>query len=241
MHCKEARVPWANQNGLKGDQSRNVAITIRGLGREPSHPLRELPTSSDLEECGLCAIPGGDPFNPYNECWGYFHPKHTNAKIVEKHLNPVILVLIRKLSLSTLRWVPICQGFSHFSGFLHHLAYKNLWDLALWMEVALLALEGLILVQFQCRWPLSIRDPKNQWVNVWSGKIREMAWGLRLDTLAPALWDNLAWTAGDWGVRKYSLSQQGVWASFGHPNLLNHPLGHPKHLGSNFLKCHFQA
>ena len=31
-----------------------------------------------------------------------------------------MLVFIRKLSLSTLIWVPICQGFSHFSGFLHH-------------------------------------------------------------------------------------------------------------------------
>ena len=54
------------------------------------------------------------------KCWGYFHPKHKNPKIFENHLNPVVLVFIGKLSLSTLRKVPICQGFSHFSGFLHH-------------------------------------------------------------------------------------------------------------------------
>ena len=43
--------------------------------------------------------------------------QHKNSKIFENHLNPVILVLIWKLSLSTLRWVPICQRSSHFSGF----------------------------------------------------------------------------------------------------------------------------
>ena len=151
-----------------------------------------------------------------------------------------MLVLIRKLSLSTLRWVPICQGFSHFSGFLHHLAYTNLWGLALWMKVALLALEGLILVQFQCRWPLSIRDPKNQWVNVWSGKIRQMAWGLRLDTLAPALWDNLvAWAAGDGGFGRIVLASRASGRLLGTQTLKKHLSGHPKSLGSNFLKCHF--
>ena len=33
---------------------------------------------------------------------------------LEKHLNPVMLVFIGKISLSTFRWVPMCQGFSHF-------------------------------------------------------------------------------------------------------------------------------
>ena len=47
-------------------------------------------------------------------CWGYFHPKHKDAKIFEKHLNPVIVVFIGLLSLSIFRWVPIYQGFSHF-------------------------------------------------------------------------------------------------------------------------------
>ena len=51
------------------------------------------------------------------QCWGHFRPKHKDAKIFESHLNLVMFVLIVKLSLSTLRWVPICQGFSHFSVF----------------------------------------------------------------------------------------------------------------------------
>ena len=38
----------------------------------------------------------------------------------------VKLVFIGKLSLSTHRRVPICQGFSHFSGFLHHLVSAKL-------------------------------------------------------------------------------------------------------------------
>ena len=38
----------------------------------------------------------------------------------ENHLKPVKLVFIGKLSLSTLRWIPICQGFGHFLGLLHH-------------------------------------------------------------------------------------------------------------------------
>ena len=45
-----------------------------------------------------------------------FLPKE-DAKIFENHLNPVMLVFIGKLSPSTLRWVPISQGFSHFSVF----------------------------------------------------------------------------------------------------------------------------
>ena len=54
------------------------------------------------------------------QCWGYFRPKHYDAKIFEKHVNPVMLLFIGKLSMSTLRWVPTCQGCSHFKVFLHH-------------------------------------------------------------------------------------------------------------------------
>ena len=56
----------------------------------------------------------------------YIRPMHKNAKIFENHLNPVMLVFIWKLSLSTLRWVPICQGFGDFSGFLHHFVLMEL-------------------------------------------------------------------------------------------------------------------
>ena len=46
--------------------------------------------------------------------------------IIKNHLNPIILVFIWKLSLSTLRLVPICKGFSHFSAFFHHFMLTKL-------------------------------------------------------------------------------------------------------------------
>ena len=49
-----------------------------------------------------------------------------NAKIFENHLNPAILVFIGYLLLSTLRFVPTCPGFSHFSVFLHHFVLATL-------------------------------------------------------------------------------------------------------------------
>ena len=36
-----------------------------------------------------------------------------------------MLVFIGRLSLSTLKWVPMCQGFSHFSGILHHFVFSQ--------------------------------------------------------------------------------------------------------------------
>ena len=57
-------------------------------------------------------------FNPFN-AEAYFHPKHENTKIFENHVNPVIFVLIEKLSLSPVRWVPNCPGFNNFSGYLY--------------------------------------------------------------------------------------------------------------------------
>ena len=44
---------------------------------------------------------------------------HKNANTYEIHPNLVMWVFIGKLSLSTLRRVSMCQGFNHFSGFLH--------------------------------------------------------------------------------------------------------------------------
>ena len=51
---------------------------------------------------------------------------HKNAKIFEIHLNPVMMVFIGELLLRALRWIHICQGFSHFSGFLHHFVLAKL-------------------------------------------------------------------------------------------------------------------
>ena len=33
------------------------------------------------------------------QSWGHFHPKHKDAKIFEKHLNPIMLVFIKYSSL----------------------------------------------------------------------------------------------------------------------------------------------
>ena len=59
-------------------------------------------------------------------CWGYFRLMHKKANNNENHQNQVMWVLIWKHSLSTLRWVPICQGFSDFSGFLHYFILTKL-------------------------------------------------------------------------------------------------------------------
>ena len=61
-----------------------------------------------------------------------FNPSNAEAtfiqstRIFENHLNPVMLVFIGKLLLSTLRWVPICHGFGHFSGVLLHFVLAKL-------------------------------------------------------------------------------------------------------------------
>ena len=52
--------------------------------------------------------------------------KHKDAKIFVNHLNPVMLVFIGQLSLSTLRGVPICQRFQSFSALLHHFVLAKL-------------------------------------------------------------------------------------------------------------------
>ena len=58
---------------------------------------------------------------------GYVNPSNAEATFVQstwtksffENLNPIMLVFIWKLSMSALRWVPICQGSSLSSGFLH--------------------------------------------------------------------------------------------------------------------------
>ena len=80
------------------------------------------PANPDFLTCQIGMLylcRGGDTLTFWH--WGYLRPKHKDAKILENHLNPVMLVFIGKLLLSTLRWVPICRGFSDLSGFLHHL------------------------------------------------------------------------------------------------------------------------
>ena len=55
-----------------------------------------------------------------------FRPKYKNAKISENHRNPVMLVFIRKLSLSPLIWVPIYLGSCHFQLFFDHFVLTKL-------------------------------------------------------------------------------------------------------------------
>ena len=60
--------------------------------------------------------------------WSEVNPSNAEATFVQStkmktflnHLNLVMLVFIEELLRSTLRWVPTCQGFSHFSACLHH-------------------------------------------------------------------------------------------------------------------------
>ena len=65
----------------------------------------------------------------------------SKAQWCKKHLNPVVLVFIRKPSLCTLRWKPMCQGFSHFSGFqsffmfLHHFVLHKLGTRSIRVEL----------------------------------------------------------------------------------------------------------
>ena len=61
--------------------------------------------------------------------------KVQKRKIFEIHLNPVSLVFIEKLSLSTLRWVPICEGFADFSCFLHNFVLEYLATSSLRVKV----------------------------------------------------------------------------------------------------------
>ena len=56
---------------------------------------------------------------------------------------PCHVVFIGKLSLSTLRKIPKCQGFSHFSGFLHHFVLAKLATSSIRVDV----LKPLILSQ----------------------------------------------------------------------------------------------
>ena len=64
-------------------------------------------------------------FNPSNAEVTFVQSARTE-RFFENHLNHVVLVLIRKVLLSTLRWVPMCQGFGDFSCFLLHFVLAKL-------------------------------------------------------------------------------------------------------------------
>ena len=62
------------------------------------------------------------------QCWGY-SVQSAKKQDVWKPSKPCHVGIHWRalcLWLSTLRWVPLCQGFSHFSGFLHHFVFVKI-------------------------------------------------------------------------------------------------------------------
>ena len=76
------------------------------------HPFI-LMTTQALENCRECLKYHCILYHSF-QC--YIHPKQKDTNISGNHLNPVMLVFIAWIALTlTLRWVPMCQGFNHFS------------------------------------------------------------------------------------------------------------------------------
>ena len=55
-----------------------------------------------------------------------FCPKHKDVKFLENQLNHVMLVSRCWYRLDSTQYVSMCQGFNHFSGFLHHFVLAKL-------------------------------------------------------------------------------------------------------------------
>ena len=96
------------------------AIAMRvGLDTINRYSVLVPASSQKLAHCTILFL------NPFN-AEATFIESARMPSYFKNHSNPFILVFIRYLSLSTLRWVPICQGFSHFSSFLHHFVLATL-------------------------------------------------------------------------------------------------------------------
>ena len=76
-----------------------------------------------------------------------------------------MLVFIRQLSLSTLRWVPMCQGFNNFSGFLHHFVFAKLANSRVYLHLHYLHLWPHIWLCWDAHkgstWGLQSLDPRH--------------------------------------------------------------------------------
>ena len=70
---------------------------------------------------------------------GLLSSKAQGCKVFWKASKPCCVGIHWIVLLSTLRWVPVCHGFSHFSGFLHHfvLAKYRWFSIILFMPCAL--------------------------------------------------------------------------------------------------------
>ena len=71
-------------------------------------------------------------------------PKAQGCKYVLKTIQTVMLVFIGQLSLSSLRRVPICQGSSHFSAFLHHFVLAKLATTSIRVKLPVTYYYGMI-------------------------------------------------------------------------------------------------
>ena len=78
-------------------------ISVVIIGQVKRHALFPLTYAGSWETGGVSYLNEGIVFNPSNAETTYAQcTKHKDAKTIKKHLNPVMLVFIRKLSLSTL-------------------------------------------------------------------------------------------------------------------------------------------
>ena len=93
-------------------------------------------------------------------------------KIFINHQDPVMLVFTMKLFLRTPRWVPMCQGLSHFSEFLHHFVLAKLATCCCWLIIQYKMLQkklkndwnpGMLVLIWEY---LSIAI---QWIQTWQG------------------------------------------------------------------------
>ena len=84
------------------------------------------PIKSGLEAIIIFYVIVRREINPSNAEATWNHPKHEDAKIFEKHLNPIMFIFIGELWLSTFWWVPMCQGFNQFCiGQISHQQHKG--------------------------------------------------------------------------------------------------------------------
>ena len=85
------------------------------------------------------------------------------AKNNEYHLSPTLFIFIGKLLPSTLRWVPICHGFSDFSAFCRHFMLTKLVSSSIRVNplIPSSALTGMIIKMISIRW-------RHYLVNIWS-------------------------------------------------------------------------
>ena len=95
-------------------------------------------------------------FKPFYAIKGYFHPKYKDSKVFDNHLNPVMLVFIELLSLSTQMSTHLL-GFQSFSAFLHHFVLAKLASSSLRVKKWIPFKGDMILSHLLKNWISSLR------------------------------------------------------------------------------------